>query len=549
MPAPSLRHRSSLSRISKVIAVTAALGATVLVPSVAHASSSRPATAPATTSNQQVAGYGAGWLASQITANGGYLTGFGVPDATDTAYAVIGLHAVGVGRQASAQAIGYLKTELGDALQGSDGTDSPGALAYYIMAAVSAGQDPYHFGGRAAQNDLVTRLLATERTTGTDTGLFGAADPSFDGAFRQGLALAALASVHYSAGRPAITAATAWLRGQQCSNGLWQSYRASVSVPCAPADPATFAGPDTNSTSLATQGLAAYGQHPQRAQLLTSLKAVQAADGGFGYLAAAGQSSDPDSTALSIQTILAENASPKSAYWRTATGSPNAALASFQLGCSAPVANRGAFFYPGSADPNVLATVQAVPAAAGKTLPVNRSTLSSAVPVPSCSASTNTLSHKAISQPLADRQALTLAAKSPLIGTAGACSGTTGVTVTVDFTAFGGVQQTRCAAGAQTSGVTALQNAGFTPAGTTHYGLAFICRINSLPSTTQQACVNTPPATAYWAYYHALTGATTWTYSTTGASSYTPPLGSIDAWAFGNSATPSKTPAQVRAGT
>jgi hypothetical protein len=94
-----------------------------------------------------------------------------------------------------------------------------------------------------------------------------------------------------------------------------------------------------------------------------------------------------------------------------------------------------------------------------------------------------------------------------------------------------------------------MQHAGFTPTGTARYGLAFVCRINGLPTAAQQACVTTPPATASWSYYHALYGATTWTYSTLGASSYKPPLGSIDAWAFGNKAKPSKTPTQVRTGT
>ncbi len=134
------------------------------------------------------------------------------------------------------------------------------------------------------------------------------------------------------------------------------------------------------------------------------------------------------------------------------------------------------------------------------------------------------------------------------VGTAGPCPGKTGVTVVVDFKAFNGPIATRCAPGAQSSGVAALQHAGFNPAGTQRYGLAFICRINNRPTPAQQACASTPPRTAYWAYYHALSGATTWTYATSGASSYRPPLGSIDAWAFGNSAKPSKTPAQVRAG-
>jgi len=196
----------------------------------------------------------------------------------------------------------------------------------------------------------------------------------------------------------------------------------------------------------------------------------------------------------------------------------------------------------------VLASVQAVPAAAHRTLPVSYTPSTAAVPTQPCSTATATRPATRTAPASADRQALTMAAQAPLTGTAGPCSGTSGVTVTVDFTAFGGVEQTRCAAGAQTSGITAMQNAGFTPAGTTHYGLAFVCRINNLPSPTQDPCVNTPPPTAYWAYYHALAGATTWSYSSSGASSYKPPLGSIDAWAFGNGATPSLTPAQVRAG-
>jgi hypothetical protein len=120
------------------------------------------------------------------------------------------------------------------------------------------------------------------------------------------------------------------------------------------------------------------------------------------------------------------------------------------------------------------------------------------------------------------------------------------VTVAVDFTTFGGKVQVRCAPGTPATGVAALQQAGFTPAGTATYGLAFVCRINNRPSAAQQACVTTPPANAYWAYYHANKGATTWTYTATGPSSYKPAQGSIEAWAFGNSAKPSKTPAQVR---
>jgi hypothetical protein len=186
----------------------------------------------------------------------------------------------------------------------------------------------------------------------------------------------------------------------------------------------------------------------------------------------------------------------------------------------------------------VLATVQSVPAAAGMTLPLGRSQLSSSLPTVHCSSAS-----------VAPAATSTTQATVTRLGTAGACKGTSGVTVTVDFKAFGGVEQTRCAAGAQTSGVTAMRNAGFAPTGTKQYGLAFICRINGLPSTAAQSCNSTPPATAYWAYYHASAKATSWSYATTGPTSSKPAVGTIEAWAFGNGAKPTKTPAQVRAAT
>ena len=168
---------------------------------------------------------GAQWLANQIKTNHGFVTSFGAADVTSTAYAVIGMRAVGVDKPASDLAIRYLRTKIGTQVQ-LNGQDAPGALAEYILAAVADNQDPRHFGGTAAQNNLVARLLATARTTGTDAGLFGVQDPTFDGAFRQGLALAALKAAGVAADQARLTAGISWLKKQQCANGLWQSYRA-----------------------------------------------------------------------------------------------------------------------------------------------------------------------------------------------------------------------------------------------------------------------------------------------------------------------------------
>lgn len=489
--------------------------------------------ANANVTNGQVARWGAGYLARQLDANGGFLGSAAAPDLVNTAYAVVSLHAAGVGRKASGEAIAWLKTQVASGLSDSDG-DNPGRLADVILAAVSAGQNPRAFGGTAPANNLVNRLLATARTTGPDRGLFGAGSPTFDGAFRQGFALAALAGADV----PKATVATsiAWLTAQQCANGLWTSYRSDTSVACPAANPNTFAGPDTNSTGGAAQGLAAYGNQPRKSLLLKTFKRIQAPDGGFPFLAARGQSSDPNSTALSIQALLAYGAGPALPGFRPGGHTAYAALASYQLGCSAPAADRGAFtFTLGDGTPNLLATVPAIPAMAKVTFPLASSPVSSTQPRQPCTVANTTAA------------AQVSAAAAKLAGTAGACPGTTGVTVAVDFTAFpGGTVQVRCAPGKPATGVAALQQAGFTPTGTAVYGLAFVCRINSLPSAAQQACVTTPPTNAYWAYYHANKGATTWTYTTQGASTYKPAQGSIEAWAFGNTAKPSKTPAQVR---
>jgi hypothetical protein len=522
----STNSKSRWLRAGATVAVVTALTATGLA---APASAAGPV-------RTTVAKWGAGYLARQIAANGGHLDSFGATDVVNTAYAVIGLHAAGVGTAASGQALAFLKTQLADAFVTDDGTDNPGNLGYFILAAVSAGQDPRKFGGSAAANNLVNRLLATARTTGPDAGLFGTADPTFDGAFRQGVVLAALKGAGVAATNAKVAAGIAWLTRQQCADGLWTSYRPDTTVACPAADPSTFAGPDTNSTGMAVQGLAAYGHRPHKFKVLAALRAVQTADAGFPFLAATGQTSDPNSTALTVQAILAEQGSPGAAIWAKGTATPYTALASFQLGCSDAVADRGAFFYPGDRTPNTLATVQAVPALAGKTLPVASTASSTAVPRMTCAApAAVTTAHAAAAAP------------ARLAGTAGHCPGKTGVTVAVDLTAFGKGVKVRCAPGTPATGVAALQQAGFTVAGTKSAGLGFVCRINGFPTLAQQACISTPPVTAYWAYYHALAGATTWTYSSQGAISYHPPQGSIEAWAFGASAKPSKTPAQVRA--
>jgi hypothetical protein len=117
----------------------------------------------------------------------------------------------------------------------------------------------------------------------------------------------------------------------------------------------------------------------------------------------------------------------------------------------------------------------------------------------------------------------------------GQCTTTAGVIVAVDFAAWGGNVDRGCDASLtpSTTGLAALSEAGFTMAGDEQDGPLFVCRIDNQPPPAQDACIATPPADAYWSYWHADAGQNTWSYSQLGAASYHPPAGSVDVWTFG----------------
>ncbi|MFE7623248.1 prenyltransferase/squalene oxidase repeat-containing protein [Streptomyces sp. NPDC057509] len=143
-------------------------------------------------------------------------------------------------------------------------------------------------------------------------------------------------------------------------------------------------------------------------------------------------------------------------------------------------------------------------------------------------------------------------------GPVGDCTATEGAVVAVDFGPFGGKVERGCDT-TPTTGYELLHDAGFTTEGTQHDGPAFICRIGlgsgtQYPTTEQEACVLTPPATAYWSYWIASPGTNTWTYSQYGAMSRKLKDGDVDAWVFGGTGSggstgkPAFTPDDVRAG-
>ena len=138
----------------------------------------------------------------------------------------------------------------------------------------------------------------------------------------------------------------------------------------------------------------------------------------------------------------------------------------------------------------------------------------------------------------------------------GSCSTTIGAIVAVDFSHWGGDVERGCAV-TPTTGYQALHTAGFTTAGDVQAGAAYICRIDTDPPSTATPCVDTPPASAFWSYWHADAGQNTWTYSQVGAMTYRPPPGSVTAWTFGagpggaggagGAGQPSFSPSDVRA--
>lgn len=308
------------------------------------------------------ADYGAGWIGRQIDANGGYIGALSGADYNATALGVLALVAAEVGEPQAKKATDYLAAHV-DAYVVQSGADRPAALATLILVAHARGIDPTDFGGE----DLVARLLATKQTTGDDAGLFGSQDATYEGAYRQALSLLAL-----DAAGETDADAIAWLVAEQCADGGWMGNRPDQSAPCPAFDFNTFVGEDTNGTALAAMALEAHGVTPNF-DPLDFLASAQNEDGGFGFVP--GFDSDTNSTALAIQALIAAGAPAAE------LAEPYAALLSFQI-TKPGVPGSGAFVFqpPTTGAANAFATVQAVPALAGKAFPIAPATLSTTLP-------------------------------------------------------------------------------------------------------------------------------------------------------------------------
>ncbi len=219
---------------------------------------------------------------------------------------------------------------------------SAGACGELLQAVAAAGLNPASFGGI----DLLTTLNGFYAT---GTGVFGDGE-----AFTETLAVQGLVAAHQTV--PA--AALHHLVAAQDSDGGWDF----LLIKDDPNAPTNFDTSDTNSTAMVLMALDAAGVHTRDRAALTWLHTQQDADGGFPYQAGFG--TDPDSTALVLQALLATGQNPDAPAWAPGGHSPLARLIASQD-------SGGGFTFPGSAAPDPFTTAQVPPALALEPYPVH----------------------------------------------------------------------------------------------------------------------------------------------------------------------------------
>jgi hypothetical protein len=217
------------------------------------------------------------------------------------------------------------------------------ACGELIQAVVAAGQDPTAFS--ASDVDLVARLGGYFVAS---TGAYGDGE-----AFTQALAIQGLVA----AGAPVPPTAVQFLVNAQDSDGGWD-YQDYANDPNAATD---YDASDTNSTAMVLMALDAAGDHARDASALAWLATQQDKDGGFPYQAGAG--SDPDSTALVVQAIVATGSDPMAATWTVGGVTPLGYLEATQDA-------DGGYTFPGNAAPDAFTTSQVPPALERLALPV-----------------------------------------------------------------------------------------------------------------------------------------------------------------------------------
>ncbi len=213
-----------------------------------------------------------------------------------------------------------------------------------------------------------------------DDGLFGVQDPTYDGVFRQAIAIGGLEAAHVAVPDAAI----GWLVRQQCADGSFTSYRPATTRQCSPS------GWDSNATAAAVQALVAVGSPTATGaatRAVSWLRTVQDADGGFAF--AAGGATDANSTGLALAALAAVGADPSTVD--SAGGkNPLDAIGALQVGCPGGAIDVGGLAFQPQKDGRLFADTFATSGAllgfAGGAFPVIPRTLTNEIPAPTCPA-------------------------------------------------------------------------------------------------------------------------------------------------------------------
>lgn len=281
------------------------------------------------------------YVLSQQDDDGGFVGFTGEPDPGITVDAVFALKAAGQrGVDTTAaidQALVYLEAE-----GGAYADIGPGQSAKLALAVIAGGKNPLDFGGVNLFEWLTTLpAIKSSAPQAAPVSLYG------ESVFNHALVLLAVAA----ANEPVPAEAIEVLRITQIEDGSW-SFAATT-------DPGSG---DSNTTALVIQALVAtgHGADPMVDSALAYIQSVQNEQGQVLFQASRPEMADANSTALAVQAVIATGQDPASAEWANAAGG----LAAFQN-------DSGGFRYVDAVpEDNLLATLQAVPALAGYTLPV-----------------------------------------------------------------------------------------------------------------------------------------------------------------------------------
>ncbi len=330
------------SRIVRQLGVIAVMFLLLIAPIEVHAQATPEASPQNSGDSLQAA---VDWLLSQQGTDGAWLGFSGTPDVGVTIDAVLALAAArnaGIEVDLS-QAITFLDETIAE-----DAQTSAGAGAKAELFTLAAGEDPENFGGMNPWDEML------DETFDSSTDLYGT-----------GVYDTALVLLAYGArGEEPPGIVLDKVEALQLPDGAWAF------------DGNTLEGSgDTNTTSIMIQALVALGMSDSDMVLhgVEYLQRTQLPQ-GFPFQLGPGATPDANSTGVVIQALIAAGEDPSSQAWQNVLGS----LAAFQN-------PDGAFSYQlEPLEPNLFATLQAIPALAGQPLPIVAGESDAPAPAPTC---------------------------------------------------------------------------------------------------------------------------------------------------------------------